>query len=45
MKDEMKSMSANKVWDLQEKNYRSQNSRLQMGLQDEMWLQRERRKI
>jgi len=45
MKDEMKSMSANKVWDLQEKYYRSQNSRLQMGLQDEMWLQRERRKI
>ena len=45
MKDEMKSMSANKVWDLQENSYRIQNSRLQMGLQDEMWLQRERRNI
>jgi hypothetical protein len=36
MEDEMKSMSANKIWDLEEILKGTKNSRLQMGLQDEM---------
>ena len=36
MEDEMKSMSANKIWDLEEIPKGAKNSRLQMGLQDEM---------
>ena len=36
MKDEMKSMSTNDVWDLEKNSQWNQNGRLQMGLQDEM---------